>query len=190
MPDDQKPALSNEALEALSQQVSNSVLTGINDMRMQERQRQDQLIAQQRDAQARQAAAQHYASDPVAQTITPIVGPALQQLALQTAAVNDKADFYIGHPEAVEFRKQIESKFQEMLGQGRAMDRDSIWTWFKGDNEDLFFDRRQKQLVEAQQRGASVGGSSMARGEAGIDMAEFQKKSADEMAKILAGRTF
>ncbi len=75
-------------------------------------------------------------NDPVARTIAPVVGPALQAVSLQAQAAADAATFYTGSDEDMElkarFRADIESKFHELMQTGRPVPRQDIFQWLIG----------------------------------------------------------
>lgn len=112
---------------------------------------------EQQAAQQAQRAQEQAQSDTLGQLITPYIHPAVQQLQFANADTRDFTTFYMKHPEAAERQAQIESKFQELAQQGRAVPREDINTWFVG-REKIQQDREAaaKKALEASTLGAGV----------------------------------
>lgn len=176
----------NEA--ALLERVASTVSSTISGIREQ---------AAQQDAAAAQAAQAktQWAGDPVAQTIAPYIAPLAQQMNLRVQAAEDKGDFYLGHPEAADFKGEVESMFNQLMTQGRPMEREAVWYYFKGRNEKLFADRAAAQAKEslsnAARGGMSVGGSDMARpGGAAVDMSTFHSLPLEKKRELIGNTPF
>lgn len=160
---------------------------------LQQDQARQQQQAQQAQAQRQQA--QQLAGDPLAQVIGPYVAPAFQQLAIQAASANDKADFYLSHPEAVHARAEIEAAHQASIQRGQPMDRESLYFYQRGRDpqawqarEDQFRNERLQQLGA---QFATAGMPAMGRPEApSLNSETFASLPLDQMREALKGRTF
>jgi hypothetical protein len=178
------PAGFNE--DALMSRVASTVTSAIADARAQG-------TAEIQQGQRRDQAAQQWAADPVAQTLAPYLTPMAQQMNLRVQAAEDKGDFYLGHPEAGEYRGEIESMFNQLMTQGRPMEREAVWFYFKGRNGDMFAQKAAKdaeaQLATAARHGVSVGGSDMSRPGA-MDLSNFGSLPLDKKREAVEGRLF
>ena len=175
--------------DALAATVQGAVRSAVQEMQTQAAQQAQQQQAQQRQ---QQAAAQQW-SDPVAQTVRPYIEPVVQALNLQVQAANDKSDFYMTYPEAAGYRQDVESMFQQLMQQGRPMEREAVWHYYKGKNAAAFSERdaqKAKEDLEAStSRFATVGGPSAQR-PTGPNMDQFRSLPLEAQRDALKGISF
>lgn len=145
---------------------------------------QERDAKQQAAQQAQQAQAQAQA-DTFGQLIAPYVQPAVQQLQFANADTRDYTAFYMQHQEAIARQAEIETKFQELARQGRAVPREDINTWLIG-REKIQQDRETaaKKALEA-----STLGSGVAQREVFIDKDPWSM-SQEERSQLLDKLSF
>lgn len=193
MPEDAQNQQAQGVDEAkLASLINTGVKSALSEMQAQTQQQVAQFN-QQRQAQAQQQALNNqWAADPVAQTIAPYVAPVVQQLGLQVQAANDKADFYLSHPEAMEYKGDVESMFNQLLTQGRPMEREAVWYYYKGRNADVFAEkdaaRKQQALSNAVQNGASVDGAAVSNIPQGLE--NYRQLPPDKLKEAIGTMTF
>jgi hypothetical protein len=179
------PAGFNE--DALLANVRNTVTSAIADAR-------EQGNAQIQQRQAQQQQANQWAADPVAQTLAPYLQPMAQQMNLRVQAAEDKGDFYLGHPEAGEYKGEIESMFNQLMTQGRPMEREAVWFYFRGRNAEMFAEKAAKsnadQLATAARSGVSIGGSDMSRPGSAVDLANFGSLPLEKKRELIGNTPF
>ena len=189
MPDNNTPETPNVEVDAkaLQDQIAVGVKAALTEMQQQTAKAQAE---QYRQAQVNQASSQ-WANDPVAQTIAPYVVPVVQQLKLQADAANDKADFYLSHPDALEYKGELESQFNTLMTNGKAMERIAIWNHFKGANIDHFAKKMAEQqaanLNRAAQQSTNLGASAQSR--PGTDES-FYSLAPDKMKEAIGNAKF
>jgi GAF domain-containing protein len=125
-----------------------------------------QQQAEQREAQAE--ASRRTQADPVAQTVWPVVGPALRDVAIKADHGRDAAIFYATNPSAGRYSGQIEARVNELGARNIQVDRHSVFNLLKGENLSSFVDEeiknRENKIREAEQaavisgsRGGTIG---------------------------------
>lgn len=178
--------------DALKSQVASAVRETLGEMQQQQQAQRQQQVQQQRVA-----AAQHqFQSDPVAQTLQPYLAPVVQRAEMQMQAANDKVDFYLGHPEAGGQRADIEKTFQQLMAEGRPMERESIFFYLRGRDPEGYVksqnEQRQQQLQGVAQQGATVGYAGVPRPDSGQTLSgdHMLTLPLDEQRKVMAGRSF
>jgi uncharacterized membrane protein YgcG len=182
-PTDQQPAAQPAFnADALRAHISEAVRGTIGEMQQQAQAQQQQAIRQQQSQQ-------RFAGDPVAQAIAPVVGPAMQAIALQAQSAMDKADFYLSHPEAIKHKDAIEGMFNQMAQQGVPFDRDSIFKYYKGANFDQFVQEHEQTRQAQSNQHVVAGAPGMARPQ-GTGFENFEALSLDDQRKRLSGLTF
>lgn len=182
-----KPVMVNP--DALQAQIAAGVKSAMSELQAQTRQG---VQAAQQDLRAQQVQ-QQWAADPVAQTIAPYVAPIVQNLGLQIQAANDKGDFYAMHPEATKYRGDIESMFNQLMTQGRPMEREAVWYYYKGRNAEAFAEEAAKsqkdQVAQSNAANAVVGGGAGIRPD-GVDMNTFRTLPVEKQREALQGMVF
>lgn len=89
--------------------------------------------------------------DPLKAAIDPIIKPGLDRANLESAGARDAATFYPSHPEAVEYRDEIEKGFDSLQAAGTPFKRQAVWEWLKGSPK--YFDKFvQKQIAVDKQK--------------------------------------
>lgn len=95
--------------------------------------------------------------NPLAGVLEPIVGPRLREASLNAEAARDTSLFYSTHPEAIEYKDDLEKAFNVMLKNGTPITHEATWDWYRGRNQDKFFAKRQeaekKKLAAAEAAG-------------------------------------
>jgi hypothetical protein len=192
MPDDQQqqvqqpPAPPAFNADALAATINTAVRNSVSQLRQEAQQEQ---VQQQQRAGAIQSA-QQWMSDPLTRTVLTAAEPALRAVTLKAESAMDKADFYTGRPEAVEYRADIEHIFNAMVAQNKPLDRESCWTFFRGTDKfrALEQQKRETSQAEAARRGTVIGPSGMAR--PGGELAFSPSTPLEDMRKQLSGVTF
>lgn len=128
----------------------------------------------------------------VGKVIRDEVGADIAQAQLLALDAGDKADFYTRFPEARRYQSEVETKSRELMQAGRPMDRESIWYWYKGRNEEKLLKDRQADEEQQKQRAreaAIVAGQSPAAGGFG-QPADPWAMSPEELERSLANVSF
>lgn len=179
--------------DALASTVQSAVKSTLQEMQAQataQAQQRQQQAAQQQAAQRQQ---QQWQGDPVAATLRPYLEPLAQSMSLQVQAANDKADFYLSFPEALEHKGDVESMFGQLMQQGRPMEREAVWHYYKGKNAEAFAqkaeNRKQAALDQAAGQHTTIGGPAALR-PAGPDLDNFRALPLDQMRDALKGVSF
>ena len=175
--------------DALAGTIREQVKGAIGELQQQAQ--REQAEQAQRLAQQQQAARAQ--QDPVAQTIRPYIEPALQAMNLQVQAANDRADFYDTFPEARTYKQDVESMFQQLMAQGRPLEREAVWHYYKGKNAEAIAQRaeadKQAQLQASANQYATVGGPSATR-PPGVNLDNFRSLPLDQQRDALKGVSF
>ena len=86
--------------------------------------------------------------NPLHQTIDQRVQPALHQADIASLDAKDCALFYNTTPDAREYSKDLEAAADNMKKQGTPFTRKSLWAFFRGEHQDEFFEKREKQKAK------------------------------------------
>jgi hypothetical protein len=154
----------------------------------------DRAVAEAQARQQAQAQAQREArtkgDDPVRKVVLDAIGDELGNASFRADAAADLAQFYTIHPEARAHAGDIEAKFRELASEGRPMDRESIYYWYRGVNYDKFVaaDRERAAREEQEARGAVGVGPGVGR--LPRVMKDPYEMTSDELDQALQGQTF
>lgn len=149
----------------------------------QQMRQQEQQQAQ--DAEAQRQVQERAQQDAFGQVLAPYLGPVAQNLKFQADDTKDYVKFYTENTEAIERRKLIEDKFEELAKIGRAMPREDINAWFVG-REKMTKDREEAAQVALQ---ASTVASGVGQREALTTKSPFDMTK-QEMEEFLGRNTF
>ena len=130
--------------------------------------------------------------NPLVDLVVPIVEPAFRALDLATNDARDVALFYTEHPEALEFKGDVEKAAESLKKQGTPMTREAVWDWFRGKNFGKFHERENKRQVkeaeDAARAAAMVGpGSPAQRSQSTKDPHDMTD---EELAEAVKGVAF
>jgi hypothetical protein len=133
----------------------------------------------------------------VAETIAPVVGPALAQATNDAADARDEIRFYRENPEALEHSEAVERLFGELKQQGRLIPRRDLYDAilgreFRADPE-KFVEKQQarkKQQTERAELSTDFGAAMMNKVKADSTWGNFENLSLEDMEKKLEGVTF
>lgn len=92
--------------------------------------------------------------DIVAPVVRDMAEPALRALDITANDAKDAALFYVEHPEALTYKKDLENASDTMKRQGTPMTREALWDWYRGKNFDKFRDQANKKQQEDAERAA------------------------------------
>lgn len=121
----------------------------------------DQQYQQPVYQQPQQQVQQDPAENPIRQVLDPIYGNEIRLARLEAASARDQSLFYTQHPEAVRYMKDIEQIHVARLQQGIPDTRETVWNFYKGANQDKFFQEREeaeKKKLEQANLVADMGG--------------------------------
>jgi len=121
----------------------------------------------QRQREAEVSARPTAVENPLAPIIDPIINPRLKNIDTKANAAYDASIFYATHPEAVEHQAEVEGAFNTMIQNGTPLTHQTIWEWYKGKNEDKFFQKRveaDKKKLEAAKEFTTVDGGVRPQG--------------------------
>jgi len=154
-PEPQQFVFSQDALQQLNQGVAHAVSAEFD--RRAEQARHEQMRQENARAAAHAQRSAPHQVDPVAATVAPVVKPWIDALQLRTALEVDNAKFYARNPDAQEFESQVEDIVNRSVAQGRPVDRDTAWKFYKGANQPYFFERQKEIDRFAAERAANAG---------------------------------
>jgi hypothetical protein len=133
----------------------------------------------------------------IAETIGPVVGPALNQAITNTSAVQDEVRFYRDNPDALEHSESIERLFGELIQQGRGIPRKDLYDAilgreFRADPEKFVEKQntRKKAQVERAEMSTDFGAAMMNKAKNDSKWGNFENLPLEEMEKALEGITF
>ncbi len=124
-------------------------------------------LAAQRQSDAEASARPVASENPLAPIIDPIINPRLRNIDTKANAAYDASLFYATHPEAVKHQAEVEGAFNTMIQNGTPLTHQTIWEWYKGKNEDKFFQERvesDKRKLEAAKEFTTVDGGVRPQG--------------------------
>lgn len=84
-------------------------------------------------------------ANPLKEAVDTYTAPAIASAKLDSQAARDASTFYVTHPEAVKYSKDIEGAFDKLISQGTPFSHDAVWEWYRGKN----FDKFHAEAVEA-----------------------------------------
>ena len=193
MAEQPQPAFTQDALAQISQASAAAVAAEFDRRAQAERQQREQELAARQAAANSQRFSDSLAADPVATTVLPVVKPMLDQIALRSALETDNAKFYGRNPHALEFESQVEEIVQKAVNQGRPVDRETAWNFFKGKNLPYFAERETKARQAAEERaragGMTMGPSGQMR-DALAPIAFDHTTPVEDMRKAMEGKMF
>jgi hypothetical protein len=153
--------------------------------------RDQAVMRQQAQHHARQEA-QTRQADPVRKVVLDAVGDVLGDASFRADAAADLAQFYTIHPEARAMAPEIESKFRDLAAEGRPMDRESIYFWYRGSPgtfEKLVAQEKERSAREEQEaRYAQSVGPGIGRPVR--VMKDPYEMTSDELSQALDGVSF
>ena len=129
--------------------------------------------------------------------INPFIQPALNQATFEARDAKDLATFYHRHPEASERSETIEKAFIEQAKAGRATTRESLNTYFEGQEAQadptayaVKITERTKAAQDRLTASTDVGALASAREQDAGRLKAFENMTTEEMETAMAGRTF
>lgn len=149
------PAFDMDAMAArLQDAAARGTAQAIENVAARSQQQAEQRAAQEESNRRTQA-------DPVAQTVWPVIGPALREVAVKADHGRDAAVFYATNPTAGRYSGQIEARVNELGARGIQVDRHSVYNLLKGENLNSFVDEeiknRASKVREAEQAAVVAG---------------------------------
>lgn len=167
--------------------IRDQVKTYISELQQQQQPQQQQPYDQRQYEQNRL----------VAETIGPVVGPALNQAVTGVNAVQDEVRFYRDNPEAMEHGESIERLFDELRQQGRPIPRKDLYDAILGReyraDPEKFVEKaqqRKKAQTEKAEMATDFGAAMMNKVKADSTWGNFESLSLEDMEKKLEGVTF
>lgn len=133
----------------------------------------------------------------IAETIGPVVGPALQQAQHAAVSAEDEVRFYRENPEALEHSEAVEKLYSELRQQGRLIPRKDLYDAILGRefraDPDKFMEKQQqrkKAQTERAEMSTDFGAAMMSKVKADNKWSKFEDLSVEDMEKALDGITF
>ncbi len=99
--------------------------------------------------------------NPLSAVIDPVINPRLRALDVKATAAYDASLFYATTPEAIRFKDDVEKAFNTMVEQGTPLSHQAVWEWYKGKNEEKFYQERaekDRRKLEAAKEFSTVEG--------------------------------
>ena len=184
MPEEQSPQEPQFKADAMRGMIAQAVVAGIQGV-------QQANVERQRAVQAERASHEAVSTDPVGATVlgSPVMRDVLREMATENALTRDYADFYGDHPDAREFKGDIEKWLDATRRSGNPWNREAVWAAYPGKNQEVFVERAIRQR-ENPNLGINANGSALGRADAPAVINFGPDTPLDDMRKLLEGRTF